>query len=189
MTVLNLNVYDDQAQMVRFEAMRDAILASGARLTKHKYSRHSPRGRFVCLSDMRIDQQGSAKVTDKLYIKPKDQRSRITAPSQYCARPQRHLVVEWDGNVPICCAIDVTDKTLPSMGNINDSSLLDVWNGEQMMRYRWFTQQARRVLPGCSTCTHKMSYSHVVRKVQPSPQLQKAWEDEANAPRIPGLFK
>lgn len=185
LTTLNLNVYDEGP--MQFEQYREMIevLTNGhlegyplVKLTEHKYSKLSPRQRFLAFTDMRLESQDAAGGTDALYIKPKGERGAIVAPRAYCARPQRHLVIEWDGNVPICCAIDVTDKTLPSMGNINQQGLIEVWNGEPMMKYRYFTQQARRVLPGCSTCTHRMAFPHVVRKVEPSVELQEQWEQE-----------
>lgn len=184
LTVLNLNIYDEgPEQAARYQSLvADIITQLHAELTNHKYSHHNPRRRYVCLTDMRLESQGTAGKTDLIYIKTKAERAGITAPQIYCARPHRHLVVEWDGNVPICCAIDVTDRAgLPSMGNINSQSLLEVWNGEPMNRYRWFLQQKRRVLPGCSTCTHRMAYPHVVRHVAPPADLQAKWEESCKA--------
>ena len=178
LTTLNLNIYDEgPAQAERFTSLiNDVVEKLGARRTEHKYSRH--RGRRIALTDMRIETNESQNVTNVLYIKTKAERVNIVAPRAYCARTQRHLVIEWDGAVPICCAIDVTDKSLPQMGNANTTPLLQIWNSEAMNRYRWFTQQARRVLPGCNTCTHKMAFPHVVRKVQPDEALAAKWESE-----------
>lgn len=180
LTVLNLNIYDPgPEQAARFTSLvADVVEKLHAEITESKYSKHHSRKRFIALTDMRIEKQGSAGNTDLIYIKTKAERASIVAPQRHCSRPHRHLVVEWDGNVPICCAVDVTDKSLPSMGNINQQSLVEVWNGEPMMKYRFYTQQAMRVLSGCSTCTHRMAYPHIVRKVAPATELQMKWEAE-----------
>jgi len=179
LTVLNLNIYDEgEAQAERFTTLTNGLLAAGVRWTTNKYRKHSPRGKFMALTDMRIKTNPTQSMTNVLYIKTKEERATITAPQIHCSRTQRHLVIEYDGNVPICCAIDVTDKSLPSMGNINTQSLFEVWNGLPMMQYRWFTQQKRRVLPGCSTCTHRMAFPAIVRKVHPTPELEAQWEGQ-----------
>lgn len=180
LTTLNLNIYDEGPdQAARYQTLYAAIIEKlGARTTDNKYRKQRPRGRFIALTDMRQDVNDGQGLTNVLYIKTKAERANITAPKLHCARTQRHLVIEWDGNVPICCAIDVTDKSLPSMGNINTQTLLEVWNGEPMNRYRWFTQQKRRELPGCSTCTHRMAFPAIVRKVKPTDELREKWERE-----------
>lgn len=177
LTVLNLNIYDEgPEQAERFTLLTQTLLASGVKWSTNKYRKHNPRGRFMALTDMRLEQNDNQGLTNTLYIKTKEERKTITAPQIHCARTQRHLVIEFDGNVPICCAIDVTDKSLPSMGNINSQSLLEVWNGEAMNKYRWFTQQKRRVLPGCDTCTHRMAFPAIVKKVKPTDDIRESWE-------------
>lgn len=175
LTVMNVNIYDG-ADADIYRKLFDRMLGEEVKHTDNKYRRHNPRRRYIELTDMRIESNGTQSMTNVLYIKTKAERATITAPQIHCARTQRHLVVEYDGNVPICCAIDVTDKSLPSMGNINNQSLLEVWNGEPMNRYRWFTQQKRRVLPGCSTCTHRMAFPAIVRKVSPDRATAERWE-------------
>lgn len=177
LTTLNLNIYDEgEAQAERYRVLYAALLEAGCKPTDNKYRKQRPTGKFLALTDMRQATNGEQGLVNILYIKTKAERQTITAPQKHCARTQRHLVVEWDGNVPICCAIDVTDKALPSMGNVNRQSLLEVWNGEPMNRYRWFTQNKRRVLPGCSTCTHEMAFPAIVRKVEPPLDIQDLWE-------------
>lgn len=177
LTVLNLNVYDPgPEQHARYRQLLEGIVTKlGAKITGNKYRTHNPRGRFVCLTDMRIDMNDTQTVTNVLYIKSKAERAAVTAPERHCARPHRHLVIEWDGRVPICCAIDVTDRSLPAMGDANTQSLLQIWNSPAMNQYRWFLQHRQRTLPGCSTCTHKMAFPHVVRKVQPTPEQIESW--------------
>lgn len=181
LTVLNLNIYDSgEEQARRFERMIQLALDSDVvdEVTTSKYSKHRPRGRFICLTDMRLESQGTAKSTDVLYIKTKEERRTITAPQKHCSRTQRHIVVRYDGKVPVCCAIDITDESVPIMGDINTQSLVEVWNGEPMFKYRYFTQQAKRVLPGCDTCTHRMAYPHIVRKVTADAETIARWEGQ-----------
>lgn len=183
LTTLNLNIYDEgDAQAARYRTLYLAIIEQlHARPTDNKYRRQSGTAsgkRYIALTDMRIETNEGQGVTNVLYIKNKAERANITAPQIHCARPHRHLVIEYDGTVPICCAIDVTDKGLPLMGNANLQSLLEIWNGEPMNRYRWFLQQKRRVLAGCETCTHRMAFPHVVRKVQPTDATAVRWEVE-----------
>lgn len=166
LTVMNINIYDG-ANPVVYREIYDAMIAKGVRPTDNKYRRHPVKRSFVDLTDMRVEANSGQSLTNVLYIKTKDERAGITAPQIHCARTQRHIVVEYDGNVPICCAIDVTDKTLPSMGDANVQSLKTIWNSPAMNRYRWYTQRKMRVLPGCSTCTHKMAFPAIVQKVQP----------------------
>jgi radical SAM protein with 4Fe4S-binding SPASM domain len=177
LTTLNLNIYDEgEAQAARYRTLYDAIVERlHAKPTDNKYRKQSGtltgRGRYIALTDMRVETNGNQGLTNVLYIKTKAERATIVAPMKHCARPHRHLVVEWDGSVPICCAIDVTDKSLPQMGNANTQSLLEIWNSAAMNRYRWFLQRKQRTLEGCSTCTHEMAFPAIVRKVQPPEDL------------------
>lgn len=182
LTVLNVNVYDPgPEQHAAYSELVKRLIDDGhAEWTDNRYRKHNVRRRFVALTDMRVEERTEIKATDLLYIRNKHERAQMgTVPQKHCSRPQRHIVVLYNGKVPICCAIDPTDDDLPIMGDVNTQSLVEVWNGEGMNRYRYFTQSARRVLPGCSTCTHKMAYPHVVRKVSADPRLIERWEREA----------
>lgn len=167
---VNLNIYDPgQEQHDRIWA-----LAQNFDQTTHKYRRHGPRKRLVCVTDMRPERL-TASSTDSFYDRTAEDR-REGVPQVHCARPHRHIVVLWDGRVPLCCALDPTaleDELI--LGQVPDRTLWEMWNCETMYRYRWHLQQARRDLPGCSTCTHRMAYSHVVRRVTASEEVLKTW--------------
>lgn len=182
--VVNVNIYDaGTAQMDRYKRIEAAAIRQlGCRGTEHKYRHHRVNGRFLCVTDMRFYEREDIKGTDVFYIRNKEERAKLAeqavkVPQQHCMRTQRHIVVLFDGRVPICCAIDPTSTEL-LVGNINEQSLLEVWNSEVFYKYRAFTQSARRVLPGCDTCTHKMAFPHVVRKVAIEPSLMAEWEKE-----------
>jgi hypothetical protein len=85
--------------------------------------------------------------------------------------------VLFDGAVPICCAIDPNDRSMIA-GDANTQSLREIWNSEVFFKYRHFTQQAKRVLPGCDTCTHKMAFPHIVRKITAPAETLAKWEAE-----------
>lgn len=182
--VININAYDPgPEQLDRYRLIEaEAHLQIGAQHTDHKYRWHRPKGRYLCVTDMRFDEREAVKGTDVFYMRNAEGRAEMKAkgevvPQRHCMRTQRHIVVLFDGRVPICCAIDPSDESL-LVGDINTQSLEEVWNSEIFFKYRYFTQQARRVLPGCDTCTHKMAFPHVVRKIAPADDFKDKWEGE-----------
>lgn len=186
LTVMNLNIYDTgeegQAQAARFMKMIDELVVDGVRTTTKKYSTHNPKKRYVALTDMRIDRAQWSTV-DAFFMRSKEDRAMVdkaTVPQVQCARPNRHIVIRYDGKVVICCAVDPTDPNVPIAGDLNTQTIKEVWNSEMFFKYRWFTQQAKRVLPGCDTCTHRMAFSHVVRQVTASDATLEKWKGEAH---------
>lgn len=179
---VNINIYDSgPAQAERYERIVSAAVHFGlAKYTTHKYRRLSPRSNWIALTDMRPERM-SASATDMFYKRSEDDRRDVIAPQTYCARTQRHLVILYDGTVPICCAIDPTSKEMPVVGNINNSSIHDIWNSEMVFKYRYYTQNAQRVLPGCDTCGHKMSYSYFVRLVDAEDEVKHRWDNSLRA--------
>lgn len=57
-------------------------------------------------------------------------KSQLHAP---CLRPSSQLVINWKGDVILCCN-DFYGKFV--MGNINESNLLDIWTGPKFEYYR-----------------------------------------------------
>jgi MoaA/NifB/PqqE/SkfB family radical SAM enzyme len=49
----------------------------------------------------------------------------------HCFKPYDHLYVNVDGVVTPCCGLP-----LLSLGDVREASILDVWNGEAMARFR-----------------------------------------------------
>lgn len=80
----------------------------------------------------------------------------------HCARPARHLVVAWDGTIPICCAANPV--TAESLGDVNTSRMLDIWNSLRFFEYRRSLQDGVRKWD-CENCDAKVAYAWVVRKV------------------------
>jgi len=168
-TVLNLNIYDT-GEKGEQRALQYRQLAAAAErfagvkvISTGKYKSYSAKKRVLAITDMRPDRLDPSSV-DMWYDRTAETRPELV-PQVHCARPHRHIVVLHDGDVPICCAIDPTIGDLRA-GKFPDWSLKTIWNNDMFRQYRWYLQQAKRVLPGCSTCNHRMSYSHVVRKVE-----------------------
>lgn len=182
--VININAYDPGPdQLNRYYAIWTAAQEQlGVEHTGNKYRHHSPRRRFLCITDMRFNEREEIKGTDIFYLRNKQDRDNLKASGEkvqqrHCSRTQNHIVVLFDGAVPICCAIDPNDRTMMA-GDANTQSLEEIWNSEVFFKYRYYTQQAKRVLPGCDTCTHKMAFPHVVHKVQPDEATAARWEAE-----------
>lgn len=192
---VNLNIYDSGSGP---GSQHDRLWALARRqqswsITDHKYQKHGASRRLVAVTDMRPERL-DASSTDMFYdrtAEERDAKHRDGVPQVHCARPHRHIVVLHDGQIPLCCALDPTDPKLGEdgliVGRFPDQSLEALWNSETMFKYRWFLQQKRRVLPGCATCTHRMSYSHVVRYVISSDERIAAWEQSVNQPKAPLL--
>lgn len=176
LTVMNLNVYDSGTeQLARYNTLLSELLDRGVEYTDNKYRKHPTSRCFITVTDMRPERL-AVKATDLLHIHSKDECAQIkSVPQKHCSRTQRHIVILHNGEVPICCAIDPTNSELPIMGNVNRQTLKEIWNDEPMFRYRFFTQRAQRILPGCSACTHRMAYPHVVRRVTADDDVIKRW--------------
>lgn len=181
--VINLNVYDEgekgaeQAKRYR-ELVSEIQRRYEVEYTTNKYRHHAPSKHYISLTDMRPERL-TANAVDSFHLRGMGDVKPGSVPQRHCARPQRHMVVMYDGRVPICCAVDPTDAELPILGDVNKQSLTEIWNSEAYFKYRYFTQEGRRVLPGCSTCTHKMAYPHVVRQVTASEATVMKWNHEA----------
>jgi MoaA/NifB/PqqE/SkfB family radical SAM enzyme len=80
----------------------------------------------------------------------------------HCARPARHIVVTWDGQVPICCAANPV--TAESLGDVNKSSMMSIWNSRRFFEYRLALQDGVRKWD-CAMCDAKVAYAWVFRKV------------------------
>lgn len=175
---INLNVYDEGDQHERYLALINELTSKfNVEFTMHKYRHNSPCRNFIALTDMRVSRiEKNASITDMFHARGMKDVEPLKA---YCMRTQRHAVVLWNGDVPICCAIDPTDAKIPVVGNVEKTPLLDLWNSEMMFKYRYFTQKKRRVLIGCRTCNHRMSYPHVVRQVTAAAPTIIRWEEEA----------
>lgn len=68
-----------------------------------------------------------------------------------CGELWRHLVVLWDGTVVPCCC---DYNGILSLGNVNDSTLSEIWNGEKMRELRRLHREGKwDKIPLCRDCT------------------------------------
>jgi hypothetical protein len=179
LTVMCVNVYDaGEEQLERYRRWLHLIVSSGyVQYTEHRWLRHNPRKAFIALTDMRIERPG-APATDGFYVRHKEGRSGTEPLKAYCSQTQRQMAVRWDGKVLICCGVDPTDEKVV-VNDVNERTLVEAWNCDALMRYRWHTQQRDRSLYGCNTCRMKMAYAAIVRKVQPDEATLARWQREA----------
>lgn len=69
-----------------------------------------------------------------------------------CDWPWRQLVVHWNGNVVSCCC-DYDGKEL--MGNVNENTLAEIWNGEAYKDFRKKHLESRRSIKFCQNCSYE----------------------------------
>ena len=98
----------------------------------------------VRVSVARMENRGGTVVSEGL--------AEGMRPFRECRRPFNTMVIAFDGTVPLCC-VDFTRKTV--VGNVKDSTIHDVWNGERMMAIRraFLSTDSRADLPKmCKDC-------------------------------------
>lgn len=95
--------------------------------------------------------------------------------SKMCVRPWRVLNINWKGDALLCCN---DYRGVVSFGNINESSLVDIWNNDKFKLFRLFLQNKRRDLPLCATCDYGGGhYTHNVERVSFGEEADKALLD------------
>lgn len=82
-----------------------------------------------------------------------------TAPWHGCTRPWRLAYVTANGNVLPCCIAPFTDVPYDSivLGNVRDSSLRQVWNGERYREFRARHASTDNPPPCCRLCGDEWS--------------------------------
>lgn len=66
-----------------------------------------------------------------------------------CSRPFEEIVVRPDGKVSLCCSDALGKYTL---GDLNDSTLVDVWKSEEFLSVRKKLQVGRHTMELCNKC-------------------------------------
>lgn len=75
---------------------------------------------------------------------------------KYCGQPSRRLVIDVDGNCWACCCAYAGQPEL-SLGNINDSTIAEIWNSEKRKNLVK-DLKSRKLNPACVKCTSQESY-------------------------------
>ena len=80
-----------------------------------------------------------------------DRKPRPTQNKVLCDFPWEKMTVSWDGDVVPCC-FDYNKRY--ALGNINNQSLLDIWNGEKMHALRREMMSNKVTNPLCAGCEY-----------------------------------
>ena len=70
---------------------------------------------------------------------------------EVCLRPSNQLVVNWKGNVLLCCN-DYYEKYV--FGNVKDEPILKIWNNDKFKKYREILKMkgGRKKINICKNC-------------------------------------
>lgn len=177
-TVIGMNVYDDgEEQLNRYREIEQMAIDNHlADHTDHRWRKHSANRKYISVTDTRVT-RGDRTGVDSFIVRNKQEKEGVVAPAAYCAEPNRHLAIRWDGKVMVCCVVDPTDDRM-IVADLNECTLLEAWNSKALNKYRWYTQRKMRVLPGCNQCTFKMAYPNFIQKIQPTAELEEQWKLE-----------
>jgi radical SAM protein with 4Fe4S-binding SPASM domain len=67
-----------------------------------------------------------------------------------CQRPSCQLIIDWQGNVILCCNDYYSEFKL---GNINEKSIIDIWRNSQFKEYRKALESGKReAIKLCAGC-------------------------------------
>jgi radical SAM protein with 4Fe4S-binding SPASM domain len=87
-----------------------------------------------------------------------------------CHRPSNMLVIRPSGDVVLCCA-DMYSRVV--MGNVEQQSLVEIWNADRFVRYRERLKLGQRsTLDLCRDCSHRGFTSSIF---YPFPQRQRSF--------------
>ena len=70
-------------------------------------------------------------------------------PFMPCPFPWQYVVVQWNGDVVACCR-DYNGKI--KLGNVKDSTLKEIWNGEQYKKFREKMATGKKLDKFCQDC-------------------------------------
>lgn len=98
------------------------------------------------------------------------------------------MSIAWDGRV-VGCSADLNGQFI--MGDLRKQSIMEVWNGEEMVRHRRLLKQKRyQELPLCADC-HALWYKkspelHVLSQLPPFEQMKKVIRRVYHPGKAPG---
>lgn len=148
---LNLNDYSNRGYQKLIEGY--SLIDRDCEIRNHTWQRLSPKKRVLSSGPLPRKYQSWTGY----YTGPHQANGR-----GHCARPMRHIVVQWNGIVPVCCAVNPVGAK--EYGDINKQSLVEVWNGLAFFEKRLELQDGNR-LGECSLCNCKSAYGSIARRV------------------------
>lgn len=70
--------------------------------------------------------------------------------NESCQRPSCQLIIDWQGNVILCCNDYYSEFKL---GNVNEDSIIDIWRNSQFKEYRKVLESGKReAIKLCAGC-------------------------------------
>lgn len=83
--------------------------------------------------------------------------TKINSQRSVCSAPFKSMAVNFNGQVSVCC-VDWGFETL--IGDSHEESLLDIWNGEAMRKFRIIHLEGKRnTLSACADCQYMHGFS------------------------------
>jgi radical SAM protein with 4Fe4S-binding SPASM domain len=94
-----------------------------------------------------------------------------------CAAPWQSLMIEGNGNIQPCAYRGNYGNAAihPPLGNANDISLEEVWNGEEIQKLRGWMAEGNLEAAGCAGCL----------AISQGQQLQLSYDMEVDKPDVP----
>lgn len=74
-----------------------------------------------------------------------------------CLEPFTTLYINWNGDVRPCCMATINEKDTLKLGNLNNSSLSELWNGPMMRRLRLSLLRGDDLWTFCQNCPSRSS--------------------------------
>lgn len=151
---LNLNDYDHRGYD---KVVALASKALDVKVVDHCWQKIGPRKRLLSCGPLPEKiHTWSGYVSEVKDLKSQNGKGK-------CPRPMRHIVVQYDGRVPLCCAVN-SEKT-DHIGDVRTKTLVETWNDLPIFKYREKLQRGERS-GACEGCTATVAYPHVFRKVK-----------------------
>ena len=161
----NKETYEKIRRNLKFEDVRDNIL----NLIKLK---KKAKSKFPLISLAMVEMEENSGEAKAFYNEWKDRVDSINminmrnwsgkskkrkAPTKYpCALLWRMIVVDWNGEVVLCCN-DWNHEEV--VGDLNKESIRDVWNGKKLKRIRMMHLADRiNCVPVCAKCDKKTDW-------------------------------
>jgi len=83
--------------------------------------------------------------------------TKLNSDRSVCSSPFKSLAVNFNGQVSVCC-VDWGLDTL--IGDANEDSLIEIWNGEPMQQFRKTHLEGKRnTLKACADCQYMLGFS------------------------------
>jgi radical SAM protein with 4Fe4S-binding SPASM domain len=93
----------------------------------------------------------------------------------YCNSPFTFMAISWDGKVTACCN---EFAFLMKLGNINNQSIEEIWNGKGYNEFRKMAITNKFTILPCNTCDY-WKYEFVLSQEKFSPEISIFYEGRA----------